>query len=335
MKLTRSYLAICAVVLTALFIAGCLDFSGEKDDTKTVTLYGFSVKGEVMDGTIIPAFKTQWKEESGDDIDFVTTYAGSGRITNQVLMGANAEVMILSTEWDAIQLRKGGAVTTDWKALPNNGTVSISPWVILVRKGNPKNIHDFPDLAADGIEIVHADPLTSGGACWSIFSIYGSELRRSSDLPEDEARQNAEKLVEDIVGNVISWQSSARNALSQFTLGYGDALITYENEALLSLDKDPDCEIIYPSSTIYSEHKVVIVDRNVKEEERELIEAFVDYLFTIGSQEAFVDHYFRSPDEGVEDPYPEIADPFTVEFLGGWEEAHLDLIDGLFSDIRE
>ncbi|MBN1540274.1 MAG: substrate-binding domain-containing protein [Candidatus Thermoplasmatota archaeon] len=335
MNLTRSHLAICAVMLTSMFVAGCLDLSGGQDDLRTVTLYGFSVKGEVMDGTIIPAFREQWKEEKGDDIDFVTSYAGSGRITNQVLMGANAEVMILSTEWDAIQLRKAGAVTTDWSSLPHNGTISLSPWVILVRKGNPKNIQDFPDLAADGIEIVHADPLTSGGACWSIFSIYGSQLRRSSNLTGEEARQSAEKLVEDIVENVISWQSSARNALSQFTLGYGDALITYENEALLCLEKDPNYLIIYPSSTIYSEHKAVIVDRNVKEGERELMEAFVDHLFTRGSQEAFVDHYFRSPDETVEDPYPEIADSFTVEFLGGWENAHADLIDGLFSDIRE
>ncbi|MBN1390547.1 MAG: substrate-binding domain-containing protein [Candidatus Thermoplasmatota archaeon] len=335
MRLTRSHLAIFAILLTAMFVAGCLNLSDGKDDLKTVTLYGFSVKGEVMDGTIIPAFKEQWKETTGDDIDFVTTYAGSGKITNQVLMGANAEVMILSTEWDAIQLKKGGAVTTDWKASPYNGTVSISPWVILVRKGNPKNIQDFPDLAGSGIQIVHADPLTSGGACWSIFSIYGSELRRSSDLPDEEAQDRAEKLIEEIVGNVISWQSSARNALSQFTLGYGDALITYENEALLSLEKDPNYEIIYPSSTIYSEHKVVIVDRNVREGERELIGSFVDYLFTSASQEAFVDHYFRSPDITVEDPYPEITDPFTVEYLGGWEEAHEELIDGLFSDIRK
>ncbi|MGA1820542.1 MAG: sulfate ABC transporter substrate-binding protein [Thermoplasmatota archaeon] len=333
MKIIRLHLTVFVLLLTAGSFAGCLDTGG--DDHGTIVLYGFSVKGEVMDETVDPAFQEYWKEKTGENVKFVTTYAGSGRITNQVLAGAEAEVMILSTEWDAIQLRKGGAVTTDWSTYPYNGTVSTSPWVILVRKGNPKGIHDFQDLARNDIEIVHADPLTSGGACWSIFAIYGSELRRSANLSSEEANANAKKLVEDIVDNVISWQSSARNALSQFTLGYGDALITYENEALLCLEQEEGYEIVYPSSTILSEHKVVIVDRNVDEEERRMMEEFVDYLFTAGSQEAFVDHYFRSADPTIDDPYPAIADPFLVEYLGGWEKAHEELIEGIYSDARE
>jgi len=335
MKLNRLHLFTCIMLLTAGSFAGCLNLSGDENDHGTIVLYGFSVKGEVMDEAIIPAFQDQWEENTGEKVKFITTYAGSGKVTNQVLAGAEAEVMILSTEWDALQLRKGGAVTTDWNTFPYNGTVSTSPWVILVREGNPKGIHDFSDLARNGIEIVHADPLTSGGACWSIFAIYGSELRRSAGLTNEETEAKAEDLVGDIVDNVISWQSSARNALSQFTLGYGDALITYENEALLCLEKEKGYEIVYPSSTIYSEHKVVIVDRNVDEDERGMMEDFVDHLFTDGSQKDFVDHYFRSANPSVDDPYPAITDPFLVEYLGGWEKAHEDIIEGVYADARE
>ena len=134
MKTKRTILIPCAILLLAGAFAGCLDLSGSMVDESTVTLYGFSVKGEVIEDAIIPDFREYWKETSGEKVDFVTSFAGSGRITNQVLSGAEAEVMILSTEWDAIQLRNGGAVTTDWRTFQNNGTISISPWVILVRK---------------------------------------------------------------------------------------------------------------------------------------------------------------------------------------------------------
>ncbi len=327
-------LIVFVLVLSAGSLTGCIDLSGGDDDLNTVTFFGFSVKGEVIDEEIIPAFKEHWREKTGGKVDFTTSYAGSGRITNQVLTGAEAEVMILSTEWDAIQLRNGGVVTTDWNTFPDQGTVSISPWVILVRSGNPKNIQDFGDLAEDDIQIIHADPRTSGGACWSIFAMYGSELRRCENLTPEEAKERAETLLEDTIENVICWQSSARNALSQFTLGYGDALITYENDALLCCEKEKGYEIVYPSSTIFSEHKVVIVDKNVEEVEREMVDEFVNFLFMAGSQKAFVDHYFRSVDDSIENPYPGLSDHFTVEYLGGWEKAHEELIDGLYSDIR-
>ncbi|MCK5774513.1 MAG: substrate-binding domain-containing protein, partial [Thermoplasmata archaeon] len=220
-------------------------------------------------------------------------------------------------------------ITTEWNNFPHNGTISTSPWVILVRDGNPKEIHDFADLARKDIDLVHADPTTSGGACWSIFSIYGSELRSTGNASD------AEGLLDDIMNNVISWQSSARSALSQFMLGYGDALITYENDALLAVEKGEAVEIVYPASTIYSEHKVVMVDRNVNEDELELIEGFIDLLFTKEVQGHFIENGFRGPDITSDTISPSITDPFTVEYLGGWEEAHEHLIDDLYVNIRK
>ncbi len=322
---------ILVIIIVIILIWAALSFlpHGNTDDDHTITLYGFSVKGEVFDDRIIPAFREHWNNRTGENIEITSTYAGSGGITGQVINGAPAEVMILSTEWDAIRLREHGMVTTDWNSFPHNGTISTSPWVILTRDGNPKNIRDFHDLSGDDIEIVHADPVTSGGACWSIFSIYGSELR-STDNEED-----AEELLDDIMDNVISWQSSARAALSQFMLGYGDAIITYENDALLAIEKGEEVEIVYPTSTIYSEHKVVMVDRNVNEDELELIDEFIDFLFTPHVQSFFIEKGFRAPDTESDTITPRIEDPFTVEYLGGWEQAHERLIDDLYVNIRK
>jgi len=320
--------ALAIVLLSSIAVSGCLDGGSGEDDEREITLYGFSVKGEVMDNSIIPAFKAYWKETRGEDVNFVTNYAGSGTITNQVITGAPAEIMILSTEWDALKLKSEGLVTTDWKNFPHQGTITKSPFIILTRKGNPLGVEDFKDLAENGIEIVHADPTTSGGACWSVFAVYGSELRSSG------SGENATALLEGVVDNVISWQSSARKALSQFTLGIGNVFITYENDGLLALDEGYDYTLVYPPSTILSEHKVVMVDKNIGSEEREMMEAFVDFLYTEDVQRSFVEYNFRSVEDSLNSNYTEIEDPFTVDHLGGWETAHENVIDGIFRDIK-
>lgn len=328
------YVLVSFSVLLMTLSSCCIDTGGAGDDLSTIILYGFSVKGEVFEERIIPAFKEMWKEGTGETVHFETSFAGSGKITNQVLNGAPAEVMVLSTEWDALQLKKAGMVKTDWNTFPHNGTVSTTPWVILAREGNPEGVIDLQDLAEKGMEIIHADPLTSGGACWSIFTLYGSELRRMNISTEEEAKSSARGLVKDVADNVISWQSSARKALSQYTMGYGDCLLTYENEAILSIAAGEELEIIYPKSTIFSEHKVVLVDENTDSKEMELVQGFIDFLFTEEVQGYMVEYHFRSILEDLNDGQVVIEDPFTIEYLGGWERAKVELIDGMFRDIR-
>jgi len=338
-KVVRVIVTVVVIMLILVaIVATFLFFTGEKKrDSDVIALYGFSVKGEVMEGSIIPGFKDYWKERTGRDVSFETYFAGSGKITNQVVVGAPAEVMILSTEWDALKLEEHGCTKGGYRDLPHNGTVSMSPWVILTRRGNPKDITSFSDLSMPGVEIVHADPLTSGGACWSIFAVYGSQLVLSEIEEGSPNTTLAEEVLEGFIGNVISWQSSARKALAQFSLGYGDVLVTYENEALLALKMGEEFEMVYPGPTIYSEHKAVVVDRNVNDDEKELVDEFVDYLFKEESQKAMAGHGFRSIDEEINRNnamFPRIDHGFTVELLGGWDQAHPDLIDGLYSDLR-
>jgi sulfate transport system substrate-binding protein len=131
---------------------------------------------ESLEKAIYPAFTAKWKREHGQDVHFTSSFAGSETVTNQILQGVKAQVAILSIERDAQRLKKAGFVTSDWHALPQKGIVNKTPFVILVRKGNPKGIHDFPDLAKPGVRIIHPDPVSSGGAQWSILAIYTYEL---------------------------------------------------------------------------------------------------------------------------------------------------------------
>ncbi len=335
---TAIAVAATALLLATAALPGCLSGDGGASDEGTINLYGFSVKGEVMDGRIIPMFQSYWKNLTGKRVEFKVVYAGSGTVTNQVVAGAEGEVMVLSTEWDALQLQRKGLVTTNWTTFPHNGTVTRSPWVIMTRPGNPKGLTDFPDLTKGSIELVHPDPLTSGGAMWSIFAIWGSELKKTTVSEGAPNATRAEEVLGGIVDNVITWQASARNALSQFDLGYGDALIDYECEALFMRKEGRSYDISYPESTIYSEHKVVIVDRNVGAKERALVQAFVDFLYTPEAQRVFADYGFRSVDEAINAEHPEflpVPMGFTIDYLGGWENAKADIVDDVYAKMRE
>jgi sulfate transport system substrate-binding protein len=167
----------------------------------------------------------------------------------------------------------------DWHALPAKGVVNKTPFVILVRKGNPKGIKDFPDLAKPGVRIVHPDPISSGGAQWSILAIYGSELYKSEQEHRERDTARAVQTLEAIWKNVISTPGSAREARTQFETGFGDALITYELEGLIMKSAGTaDVEVVIPRATIFSEHPAVVIDKNVSSAKRPIVDAFLQYL---------------------------------------------------------
>jgi len=173
-------IALIIVFLTLLVAAACLP--GPPTDTassQTITIYGFSIMKEVMEKQICPAFSEKWKREHGLEIKFESSFAGSETVTNQILQGVPAELAILSIDRDAQRLHEGKATTVDWHKLPHKGIINKTPFVILVRKGNPKGIQDFGDLGKPDVKVIHPDPVSSGGAQWSILAIYGSELKKS------------------------------------------------------------------------------------------------------------------------------------------------------------
>jgi sulfate transport system substrate-binding protein len=291
---------------------------------------------EALEKDIYPAFAAKWKREHGVDVNFVSSFAGSETVTNQILQGAPADLAILSIERDAQRLMMGKATTTDWHSFPNSGIVNRTPFVILVRKGNPKQITDFPDLAKPGVKVIHPDPVSSGGAQWSILAMYGSELEKSEKESNEQDKTRALHTLQAIWKNVISTPGSAREARTQFETGYGDALVTYELEGLMMKQAGADIEVVVPKATIFSEHPAVIIDRNVTAAERPVVQAFVNYLWTDEAQKAFVKYYFRSvTNESFNDEnaqFAKIEMPFTVEMFGGWDKAYPEVIEQIFRD---
>jgi len=296
---------------------------------RTLVFYGFSILGEVMNEGVFPAFQAQWEQETGERVEFVTSFSGSGTITNQMILGVPAEVTLLSLELDAMRLEAAGVVPgPTWRSLPYEGVVNRTPFIILVRPGNPLGIHDFSDLARPGVAVVHPDPLTSGGAQWAILAEYGSALRTTGD---------EELAYEQLLGiwrNVVAQAASARAARTQFESGFGDALITYEQEVLTDLASGRlQAEIVYPHSTILSEHTLVVLDRNVAAGEEHFVDEFVHFLWTEPAQRIFVQYGFRSvlPELNASNPsLAAIDDPFTVADLGGWARAKEEIIDAVW-----
>ncbi len=330
------YLKLLTIFTVILSMTGCLPSASNEKGGKTITVYGFSIMKEPLEKDVYPAFAAKWKREHGEDINFVSSFAGSETVTNQILQGTPADVAILSIERDIDRLVAGKVVTHDWQQSPNKGIVNKTPFVILVRKGNPKNIRDFSDLAKTGVKVIHPDPVSSGGAQWSILAIYGSELKKSETETGKQDTNRALQTLKSIWKNVISTPGSAREARTQFETGFGDALITYELEGLTMKQAGAPIEMIIPKSTIFSEHPATVIDRNLSADKRLVVEAFLKYLWSDEAQQAFVKNHFRSiSNESFNDANAEFAKiemPFTVEYLGGWKQAFPEIIEKVFRD---
>jgi len=291
---------------------------------------------ESLEKAIYPGFVAKWKQEHGEDVRFTSSYAGSETVTNQIIQGVPADVAILSIDRDAQRLKDNGFVTSDWHALPYKGIVNKTPFVILVKGGNPKGIHDFPDLGKPGVKLIHPDPVSSGGAQWSILAIYGSELVKSEKQSGEPDQARALQTLQAIWKKVFVTPASAREARTTFELGNGDALVTYELEGLLMKESGKPVEIITPQATIFSEHPAVVIDRNVSAEKRAVVGAFMQYLWSDDAQRAFVKHHFYAVTNNTfneaNKQFGHIELPFTIDYFGGWEKAYPEVIEQIFKN---
>ena len=329
------FLATAAIV-SALLVSSCLPKPPGESGDITITLYGFSIMKESLEKSIFPGFTARWKTLHGQVVQFQSSFAGSETVTNQILRGAPAEVAILSIERDAQRLQKDGFVTSDWHQFAGHGIINKTPFVIIVRRGNPKGIHDFSDLAKPGIRLIHPDPISSGGAQWSILAIYGSELQKSKQESSEPDKGRALQTLRAIWKNVISTPGSAREARTTFELGNGDALITYELEGLLMKEAKAPIEVVTPKATIFSEHPAVVIDKNVTSAKRPVIDAFMQYLWSDEAQQAFVKfHFYSSTNDAFNQANTDFAHiemPFTIEYFGGWDKAYPEVIEQVFRD---
>ena len=182
------------------------------------------------------------------------------------------------------------------------------------------------------------DPTTSGGAQWAILALYGSVLKTSEVYTGVPDREGARERLKLVSLNAGSLPESARRALTQFSLGFGDALLTYENEALFDISKGKEYEIVVPRSTIYIEPKILIVDKNVDETEKEVVRELVEFLWAREAQEALARNHFRVSDDGIMEKYSgrykRVELPFRVDYLGGWREATATVIDQTWRQVQ-
>ena len=293
---------------------------------RTLVLYGFSILGVSINQGVFPAFQARWLAEHGEKVELVSSFSGSGTVTNQLILGVPAQIAILALELDALKLAEAGVVAPlAWRRLPRRGILNRTPFVILTRPGNPLNIRDFSDLARPGLSVIHPDPLTSGGAQWALLAEYGALMRSSGDSGL------AQEQMLGIWRNVTSQAASARAALTQFEGGFGDALITYEQDLLGDYRAGRlEGDIVYPPATIFSEHPVVVVERNVADADRDLVEGFVNFLWSAEAQEVFASYGFRSQEEQFNRGFRPIQAPFTVQDLGGWPAAKEEIVEGIW-----
>lgn len=303
-----------AVALSAAAV-GCGEPARREDSLK---LGGYSVVREVFHEGIIPAFKNHWRERTGREPVFGESYSSSGAQARSIASGFDADVAALSHPGDMELLVKAGKVAPTWKDGPNRGILTHSLVVIGHRDGNPKGIKDWSDLAAPGVALLYPDPKTSGGARWNVNAIYGAALLKAG------AGAPVRDLMEKIQANVVNMDPSGRRSLANFARsGDVDAVVTYENELLLRAREKEPIPYVVPPATLLIESPFAIVGPSVdKHGNRELVEAFVEFLSSAEAQTIFVDYGFRPLDSATEDApgRPEPAEVFTIDDLGGWKK---------------
>src|SRR5688572_24055332 len=271
------------------------------------------------------AFAAHWKKETGEDLTIEASHGGSGKQARAVIDGLEADVVTLALAYDIDQIgEKGGLIAPDWqKRLPHNSSPYTSTIVFLVRKGNPKGIHDWADLVKDGVEVITPNPKTSGGARWNYLAAWGYALKQNGG---DEAK--AQEFVAQLFKHVPVLDTGARGSTTTFVQReIGDVLLAWENEAFLAIKElGPDkVELVVPSLSILAEPPVAVVDKVVDEKgTRKQAEAYLNYLYSPEGQELAAKNFYRPTDPKVaaahEKDFPKI-DLLTIADFGGWKAA--------------
>jgi sulfate transport system substrate-binding protein len=208
---------------------------------------------------------------------------------------------------------------SDWRKLPYGGIINRTPIVIVTRAGNPKRIRDFNDLGKPGVGVILCDPTSSGAGNWALIAIYGSEQIKSEKLTGVRDAQASRELFKQVSKNLKATPESARAARALFEHGEGDAMVTYELEALQMKDKGQQIEIVMPRATVMCEHPVVIIDHLMSPNRYALIELFVRTLWEPPAQQAWTRARFRSVIEELNGGFAPIEMPFKIADLGGWK----------------
>lgn len=286
-------------------------------------------------------FAAHWKEETGQGVTIQQSHGGSGKQGRAIIDGLEADVATLALAGDIDEIAKAGLTAEDWQTrLEDNSTPYTSTIVFLVRKGNPKQIKDWDDLAKKDVSVITPNPKTSGGARWNYLAAWAF-----ADQQFGGDEEKVKQFVGDIYKNVEVLDSGARGSTTTFVeRGIGDVLIAWENEAFLSLNElgEDEFEIVVPSISILAEPPVAVVDKVAeKKGTEEVAQAYLEYLYTDKGQEIAAENYYRPRNEEVlakyADQFPDINLVTIDEDFGGWKEAQAKHFNdgGTFDEIYQ
>lgn len=282
------------------------------------------------------AFAKHWEAAHGQKVTINQSHGGSGKQARAVIDGLEADVVTLALAYDVDALHEQGKLLPrDWQTqFPENSAPYTSTIVFVVRKGNPKNIQDWSDLAKPGIGVITPNPKTSGGARWAYLAAWGHALKQPGGTPE-----SAKAFVKKLYANVKVLDSGARGSSTTFaTNGIGDVLLSWENEAAMILQESGSdkFEVVAPKLSILAEPPVAVVEKNTERHKTtEVARGYLNYLYSSQGQALAAKHHYRPRDKkalfGAAFPSIEL---FTVaDVFGGWARAQKEhFVDGASFD---
>jgi sulfate transport system substrate-binding protein len=305
-RMTRRTLATLLAAVAVGALAAATSATARTTDT-TLSLVGYAVPREAL-GAVIKAWQ---QTPDGKGVDFTQSYGASGDQARAVAAGLKADVVQLSTGLDIDQLVKAGLVDRGWDKQTAKGIATNSIVVFAVRDGNPKHIKSWDDLVRPGVQIVTPNPLSSGAAKWNVMAAYGAQRRLG------KTDKQAIAYVERMMRNVVSLDTSGRNATNSFLAGRGDVFITYENEARLA-----KLQYVIPRQTLLIEAPIAVIKTS---DDKELATKFVRFTRTPQAQRIFAQYGFRpllpSVYREFEKQYPKRPGIFEIgdRYIGGWK----------------
>ena len=285
-----------------------------------LTLVGYSTPREAY-AKLISGFQAT---PDGGGVSFTQSYGASGDQARAVAAGLKADIVALSLAPDVDALVKAGLVDAKWNKQSYKGMVTDSVVVIVLRDGNPKKIKSFDDLLKPGVQVITPNPFTSGGARWNVMAAYGAWLKQGSTPKQAQAKLLA------LFKNVAVQDKSARDALNTFLSGKGDALLTYESEAIAAQLKKQPVHYVIPKATIRIENPIAVLKSSSN---RDKANQFLRYLKTPAAQQIFADFGFRPVVKSVLEAnrakFPKRPDIFTINNLGlgGWDKVQTQFFD--------
>ena len=338
----RSLAVVATAAVSSLLLAGCVGGSAAPGDAgsgasgsgSVIHLVGYSVPKEA-NGAIEKKFQAT---PAGQGVTFEEAYGPSGDQSRAVVNGLAADYVSFSLEPDVTRLVKAGLVDASWSAGPTKGMVADSVVVIAVRKGNPKNIHGWDDLIKPGIKIITPNPASSGSARWNTLAAY------EHTVSEGGTDAQAKDYLTQFFTHVQSLPGSGRDATNAFLSGDADALISYENEAILARQSGEDFDYVVPDESVLIENPAAVTTKATPK-----AKDYLDFVLSAQGQAEYVAKGFRpvvagvptSDVEGANDPahpFPTPKKLVTIASLGGWDAVNTKFFDdkaGIVTQVQQ